>query len=36
MKKNMVGIKEPQNFYFYFDLAQDVDKTLKHEVELIR
>ena len=32
----MVGIKEPQNFYFYFDLVQDVDKNLKHEIELIR
>ena len=31
----MVVITEPKNFYFNFDLPNDVDKSLKHEIEFI-
>ena len=31
----MFVIKEPQNFYFDFDLPKDVDKNLKHEIKFI-
>ena len=35
MEENMVAIREPKTFYFYFDLPKDVDKNLKHEFEFI-
>ena len=35
MEENMVAIREPETFYFYFDLPKDVDKNLKHEFEFI-
>ena len=35
MKENLVVIREPQTFYFYFDWPKEVDKNLKHEIEFI-
>ena len=35
MKENMVLIKEPKTFYFYFDWRKDVIKNLKHKIEFI-
>ena len=34
-EKNMFVIKELQNFNFNFDLPEDVDRNLKHEIEFI-
>ena len=31
----MIGIKHPKTFYFDFDWPEDVDKNLKHIIELI-
>ena len=31
----MVAIIEPKNFCFYFDLPKDVNKNLKHQIELV-
>ena len=31
----MIGIKHPKTFYFDFDWSEDVDKNLKHIIELI-
>ena len=35
MKENMIVIREPKMFYFYFDWSKDVGKNLKHEIESI-
>ena len=35
MEENMVVIREPKTFYFYFHWPKDVDKNLKHEIEYI-
>ena len=31
----MVVIRKPKSFYFDFDLFKNVDKNLKHEIEVI-
>ena len=35
MEENIVVITEPQTFYFCFNLTNDVDKNLKHEIEFV-
>ena len=35
MEENMIVIKDPKTFCFNFDLPQDGDKNLKHEIEFI-
>ena len=35
MEENMIVIKDPKTFYFYFDWPKDVDENLKHEIEFI-
>ena len=35
METNIVVITEPKTFYFDFDLPKDVDKNLKHKIEII-
>ena len=31
----MVVIREHKTFYFYFDFHKNVDKNLKHKIEVI-
>ena len=33
MKENVIVIRDPKTFYFYFDLPKD--KNLKHEIKFI-
>ena len=35
MKEKMIVIRDPKNFYFYFDWPKDVDENLKHKIEFI-
>ena len=35
MEENIIVIRDPKTFYFYFDWPNDVDKNLKHENEFI-
>ena len=35
MEDNMVVIRDPKTFRFKFDFLKDVDKSLKHKIELI-
>ena len=35
LKNNKVVIREPQTFYFNFDLREYVGKNLNHEIECI-
>ena len=35
MEEDMVVIRGPKTFYFYFYWPKDVDKNLKHEIEYI-
>ena len=35
MEENMIVIRDPKTFCFNFDLAKNVDKNLKCEIELI-
>ena len=35
MEKNMVVIRDPKTFYFYFDWSKDVDRNLKHKTKFI-
>ena len=35
MEENIVVMKDPKTFYFYFDWPKDVEKNLKHETEYI-
>ena len=32
MEENMVVIRQPKTFYFYFDWPNDVDENLRHEI----
>ena len=34
-KLNMIVIRDPVDVYFCFDWPKDVDKNLKHEIQLI-
>ena len=31
----MIEIRDPKNFYFHFGWPEDVDETLRHEIEFI-
>ena len=35
MEENIVVIRDPKPFYFYFDWPKVVEKNLKHEIECI-
>ena len=35
MEENIIVIRDPKTFYFYFDWPNDVDKNVKHETEFI-
>ena len=35
MGENMIVIRDPKTFYFYFDWPKDVDENLKREIEFI-
>ena len=35
MEQNMIVIRDPKTFYFYFDCPKDADKNLNHEIEFI-
>ena len=35
MEENMIVIRDPKTFYFYFDLPEDVDENLKLKIEFI-
>ena len=35
MEENMIVIRDPKNFYFYFNWPKDVDENSKHETEFI-
>ena len=35
MEENMIVIRDPKTFFFYFDWPKDVDKKLKHEIKFI-
>ena len=33
MEENMIVIRDPKTFYFYFDCPKSVDENLKHKIE---
>ena len=35
MEENMIVIRDPKTFYFYFDWPKEVNENLKHEIEFI-
>ena len=35
MEENMIVIRDPKTFYFYFNWPKDVDENSKHETEFI-
>ena len=35
MEENIIVIRGPKTFYFYFDWPKDIGKNLKHETEFI-
>ena len=35
MEENMIAIRDPKTFYFYFNWPKDVDENSKHETEFI-
>ena len=35
MEENIIVIRDPKNFYFYFTWCKDVDENLKDEIEFI-
>ena len=35
MEENIILIRDLKTFSFNFDLAQDVDENLKHEIQFI-
>ena len=35
MEENMIVIRDPKTFYFYFDWPKNVNRNLKHEIEFI-
>ena len=35
MEENMIVIRDPKTFYFYFDWPKNVDENLKQETEFI-
>ena len=35
MEGNMIVVRDPKNFCFYFDWPKDVDDSLNHDIEYI-
>ena len=35
LEENIVVIKDPKTFYFYFDLPKDVDENFKYKIEFV-
>ena len=35
MEENIIVIRDPKTFYFYFNWPKDVDENSKHETEFI-
>ena len=33
MEENMIVMRDPKTFYFYFEWPKDVDENLKHKTE---